>query len=98
MFRCSAGELEAGESATFRLIIEPTTTGNLLFAAGTVADQPDPDPDNNAVDTTLTVAAKRSTSGGGGCAYSTGTPFDPTLPALLALAVLGLLRRRRAGR
>ena len=32
---------------------------------------------------------------GGGCALGTGSPLDPTLPALALMSVLALLRRRR---
>jgi MYXO-CTERM domain-containing protein len=97
LFLCQANGLAAGDAATFRLIVEPQITGEAIFAASIGADQPDPDKSNNAVETTVTVGAANKSGGGGGCAYHPGAPADPTLPGLLAMAVLALVWRRRRG-
>lgn len=97
-FLCEMDELDAGDSTTFRLIVTAAATGDYVFEGDVVADQDDPDPDNNSISTAVTIIAKPpSGGGGGGCAYHPGSPVDPTLPGfLLALALILLWRRRAA--
>jgi uncharacterized repeat protein (TIGR01451 family) len=92
---CQMTEVAVGEAAAFRLIVKGETTGDYVFAASVVADQDDPDASNNVVDPTVTIQAKSSSGGGGGCVYNPGGPVDPTLPGLLVMALLMVLRRSR---
>lgn len=97
-FQCLLGELEAGDSASFRLIVTGATTGDYTFESRLVADQDDPDTSNNTDVKAVTILARQSSGGGGGgCAYNPGGPADATLPGLL-LALLGALAWRRRAR
>jgi len=65
------------------------------YASGSLAIVADP-----VVPTPVVPApeATISSSGGGGCAYNPEAKFDPTLPAILAAALVALgLRRRKNG-
>jgi uncharacterized repeat protein (TIGR01451 family) len=57
---CQVGELNAGASATVRIVVkptrtEPTRTATLTFSAKIYADQPDPNRANNSATATTTV-------------------------------------------
>lgn len=96
---CQIGGLAVGASASIEVVAEAVTAGNGTVGADAIADQYDPDVSDNSVDTAITILAASSSrssgGGGGGCAYNPGNSVDPTLPALLAMALLALFRRRR---
>jgi len=96
-FQCLLNELAAGDSAAFRLIVTGVATGDYTFESRLAADQDDPDPGNNTDVKAVTIRAKQSSGGGGGCAYNPAGPADVTLPVFL-LALLGVLAWRHRSR
>ena len=102
---CDVGTVAPGGTVTGTLTLEPTSTGDTLVAFEVWQVTPegevneldvDSDPTNNAAAVPLTILAETpvtpttSSSGGGGCVYATGGPFDPSLLALAGLAAIGL--------
>lgn len=102
---CAIGSLATGATVTGSVTVTFTSatggSGTTLF--GVDADERDANAVNDAVSVPLTFSAVTpppptpnagSNGGGGGCSYRPGSPFDPTLPAILVSGLLGLLVRR----
>jgi CSLREA domain-containing protein/uncharacterized repeat protein (TIGR01451 family) len=93
---CALGDIAANAETTAILNVLADQTGSANVAGTVSADSNDPDLSNNSVSAKLTSYAPPSGGGGGGCVYLPGSGSDPTLPALLLLALAGLTWRRRA--
>jgi uncharacterized repeat protein (TIGR01451 family) len=52
---CSIGALSAGTSATITVVVQPQAIGTISNTATVMADQPDPNPTNNAMTIVTTV-------------------------------------------
>lgn len=80
IFEVAADERDVNavnDIADVSLSYVPDSTDN----GGTPPPPPPPPADNSG------------SSSGGGCAYSPNAPFDPTLPAIFAIGLIGLLAR-----
>lgn len=86
---CSFGALAADDSISGTITVEPQSTGDETLNVAVGADQQNPKTVGTS-STSLTVSSKSS---GGGCAYRPGSPFDPTLPAIVLSGMLGLFVR-----
>ena len=102
---CDCGTINAGQNVTGTLNLVPTSAGTADVELQVSTDDVDSDVTNDSVVVPLTVAEElpstpvtpvtpSSTSGGGGCAYQPGGPFDPTLLAVLGIGMAGLGVRR----
>jgi uncharacterized repeat protein (TIGR01451 family) len=94
-FRCDVPEVLANQSKAIVVTLSSDKVGTYSVTAQVTGDVVDGDGTDNAATASVTVAG--STSGGGGCALASGKmPFDPVLPTLAALGLIGLgLRRYR---
>lgn len=93
---CAFGDLAADSDISGTITVQPQNTANETISATVGADQQN-SARTNSSSTTLAVSG----ASGGGCAFRPGSPFDPTLPAIVLSGVLGLLARgmlRRKGR
>lgn len=86
---CTTPTLGAGAQYTATFSVRLVTAGRMSVTGVVSSDLQDPVPANNQASLTVAIGD----SGGGGCAYDPGQPFDPTLAALLAAALGGLLIR-----
>ncbi|HSN18006.1 MAG TPA: DUF11 domain-containing protein [Gammaproteobacteria bacterium] len=93
---CTIGSLANGASVTGSMVVKvaPSTANSVLFGVDSV------ERDVNAANDAATVPLRSAgqSSSGGGCSYRPNSPFDPTLPGLLAAGVLGLWFRSRLRR
>ncbi|MGA9163796.1 MAG: choice-of-anchor Q domain-containing protein [Thiobacillus sp.] len=94
-FSCDVPEVLANQSKAIVVTLSSDKVGTYSVTAQVTGDVVDGDGTDNAATASVTVAG--STSGGGGCALASGKmPFDPVLPTLAALGLIGLgLRRYR---
>jgi uncharacterized repeat protein (TIGR01451 family) len=94
-FRCDVPEVLANQSKAIVVTLSSDKVGTYSVTAQVTGDVVDGDGTDNAATASVTVAG--STSGGGGCALASGKmPFDPVLPTLAALGLIGMgLRRYR---
>lgn len=90
--RCTSAALASGATQNFTVTLKAVSAGDITISASAAAAENDPVATNNSA--SVTFEARRS--GGGGCAYNPGGPIDPTLPGLLAVALLLAVRRARA--
>ena len=87
---CSMPSLAVGASRreTFEVLDE--ATGLHTITAAVASELNDPVPANDTSSATIATS-----TGGGGCAFRPNSPFDPTLPAIVFLGILGLIVRSR---
>ncbi len=101
---CDLGTIDSGQSVTGTLDLVPVSAGSVDVDFAVTTDSIDSDDTNDSVAVPLTIDAQVvpvtpvsptvSSSGGGGCVFQPGGPFDPTLLVLIALALGGVGARR----
>ena len=112
-FSCSIAEIAAGQSQTVSMTVSSVTEGSYIVTANVSSEDLDANTVDNSMATTLSATApvpepvpvptpapvSQQDQGGGGCTTArAGTPFDPSLPLLAGLGVLGLALRRVGAR
>ena len=90
---CSLPGLAVGASETPGFTVTDSAAGLFTVTATVSSELNDPVPDNNKA--SAGIGTFSGGGGGGGCSYHPGSPFDPTLPAIVILGILGLATRRR---
>jgi uncharacterized repeat protein (TIGR01451 family)/CSLREA domain-containing protein len=100
VIECMAASIPAAGTATFSAVLNADSTGTASVTGSVVAAEDDTDLANNSLTFSVTISDSPPTvqptsdgGGGGGCVYDPNASFDPTLLALLALALLALGRR-----
>lgn len=113
-FRCKLAEFAANQALTVSVTVGSATEGSFSVTADASSEDLDANAvDNSAVSQVLATAAAveplpgpdpaplPANGGGGGCTISRGVlPFDPVLPLLAGIGLIGLALRcvgRRAG-
>jgi CSLREA domain-containing protein/uncharacterized repeat protein (TIGR01451 family) len=94
---CTLASLGVGATVTSAVHVKVATAGKLSVSGTVSSDLQDPAPSNNSASTAFTSNNPASSSSGG-CAFQPGSPFDPTLPAVLLAGLIGLAGRRLRGR
>ena len=87
-FSCNVPEVLANQSKAVVVTLSSAVVGTYSMTAQVTGDVVDGDSTDNTATASVTVAGS---SGGGGCALATGeAPFDPVLPTLAALGLIGM--------
>jgi hypothetical protein len=102
VFTCTIPELLPGQSRAISLTVTSTSEGSYALPVQVSGDVVDADAADNVATAAVTVSAAAATAevptsnnDGGGCTAATGqAPFDPVLPLLAALGLVGLCVRR----
>jgi CSLREA domain-containing protein/uncharacterized repeat protein (TIGR01451 family) len=93
---CLVGNVANGATVSGTLVLTANTRDSRTVVAsfGVDADQRDTVPNNDVAEVSLALLFydKR-----GGCVYRGGGSFDPTLPAIILVGILGLMVRRTYG-
>ncbi|MGD8574384.1 MAG: choice-of-anchor Q domain-containing protein [Gammaproteobacteria bacterium] len=102
-YLCELDSLAPGDSAVVRVSGTPTAVGALTLSVSALSSpEQDPVPSDNyktvSGDVMEAAATPTGEAGNGGCAYSPGSPFDPTLLILAGIAIAGLGWRQQARR
>lgn len=110
-FECKIAEIQANRDRTISMTVTSATESSYVVTASASSEYIEADASDNtlalAVDVTAQVLppepepapAPVAEEGGGGCTVArAGAPFDPTLPALAGLGLLGLALRRVGAR
>ena len=90
--KCNIGTMANGASVTGSVTVKTISTDSTTALVAVDAVERDSNAANDTASVSLPVQAPRSGSGGG-CSYHPGSPFDPTLPAILFMGILGLVTR-----
>lgn len=100
-FTCTVPELLPGQQRAISLTVTSATEGSYPLAVQVSGDVVDADAADNVATAAVTVSAAAATAevptnnNDGGCTAATGqAPFDPVLPLLAALGLVGLCLRR----
>ncbi len=87
-FSCTVPEVLVNQSTAVVVTLSSAVVGTYSMTAQVTGEVVDDDSTDNTATASVTVAGS---SGGGGCALATGeAPFDPVLPTLAALGLIGM--------
>ena len=96
---CDLGQVTMAAPVSVRVVLNAHSTGTVGFTAEVVADQYDPDLDNNSGSVSFWIEEEDDRNRLEkifGCTLSQGV-FDPTLLVVVLLSLLHLLRKRSKG-
>jgi hypothetical protein len=100
---CSVAELAVGESWSGTASARATDGSSVSVNVEASSTEQDPVAADNSISVSVAIDSPepavswRNATNGGGCVYDPNSRGDPTLPALLFMALIALWWRRRYG-